>query len=230
MRARPEIDPPKIGVIGCSEGALVGAIAATRSADVAFVVMPGGVGVPAQELFRARTLDHARKNQYAPNRVAEQVEVMESFFAIVTDEEDREAVATQLEHLLERDAGGLFDETYAMLPEDAEARIYLLSSPWYRSQFSFDPGRVLEQLRVPVLAVTGDLDRVDPAEQNLPAILAALERGRNPDYTITRAPGLNHIFQRAEEGGPKEYLTLDEDFSPMAAEIVSSWIRIRFGE
>ena len=60
--------------------------------------------------------------------------------------------------------------------------------------------------------------------------LAALERGGNPDYTITRAPGLNHIFQNAKLGGPEEYMTLDEDFSSMGAAIVSSWIRVRFGE
>lgn len=117
-----------------------------------------------------------------------------------------------------------------MLPEGTEVRIYLLTSPWYRSQFSLDPGKVLEKVRVPTLAVTGDLDRVNPADQNLPAILAALEKGKNPDYTITRAPGLNHIFQKAKEGGPEEYMRLAEDFSPIGAEMISSWIRIRFAE
>ena len=155
---------------------------------------------------------------------------MDALFAIASGDEDREVAAKQLEQLLESDAGGLFDEGNPMLPAGAEARIYLLSSPWYRSQLSFDPGGVLEQLRLPVLAVTGDLDRINPADQNLPAILAALERGENSDYTIIRAPGLNHVFQKAEQGGPEEYVALDEDFSRMASGIVSSWIRIRFGE
>ena len=84
----------------------------------------------------------------------------------------------------------LFEEEYAMLPEDTEVRIQLLLSPWNRSLFSFDPSQILEQLRVPILVATGDL-RV---------------------------------------GGPKECLMLAGDTSRMGAEIVSSWLRIRFVE
>ena len=209
---------------------MVGAIAASRSDHVTFVVMLAGVGVRAEEVLRERTLSHARKNSYPPERVDKQLTAMESLFAIVTnaDEESRETSTKQLHRLLESDAGGLFDEEHAMLPESPQVRVQLLLSPWYRSQFSFDPAKTLERVRVPILAVTGDLDTTNIPDQNLPAILAALEKGKNRDYTITRVPRLNHIFQNAPKGGPEEYMRVSEDFSPLAAEIVSSWIRIRF--
>jgi len=183
-------------------------------------------------VFRQRTLDHARKSSYPPERVDQQLATMDSFFAIVKNakEGNLEVSEHQLRELLQRDPGGLFEEDHTMLPEGTELRVQLLLSPWYRSLFSFDPSEILEQVRVPILAATGDLDRLSPADQNFPEMLAALEKGRNPDYTLTRVPGLNHIFQHAKEGGLEEYLTLAEDFSPVGAEIVSSWIRIRFGQ
>ena len=230
LRRRPRVDPAKVGVIGNSQGAEVGAIAASRSEDISFVVKLAGVGVTAQEIFRQRVLAHARKNDYPSERVDKQIRAIESLFAIVTNanERDRDVSTKQLLQLFQSNAGGLFEEEHSMLPENPEVRVQLLLSPWYRSQFSFDPAQVLAKIRVPVLIVTGDLDRINPADQNLPAMLSALEKGKNPDYTITRVPRINHIFQNAKEGGLEEYMTLAEDFSSTGAEIVSSWIRIRF--
>ncbi|HEX4404300.1 MAG TPA: alpha/beta hydrolase, partial [Polyangia bacterium] len=56
LRARPEISPAHVGVVGHSEGATVAAIAATRSSDVAFVVLLAGPGLPGaaiEDLQRA---------------------------------------------------------------------------------------------------------------------------------------------------------------------------------
>ncbi|MEU8631710.1 alpha/beta hydrolase [Amycolatopsis sp. NPDC048633] len=50
LRKRPEVDPARVGVWGLSEGGWVAPLAASRSADVAFVVTLGANGVePAQQ-------------------------------------------------------------------------------------------------------------------------------------------------------------------------------------
>ncbi|MEV6831481.1 alpha/beta hydrolase [Amycolatopsis sp. NPDC051102] len=50
LRKRPEVDPARVGVWGLSEGGWVAPLAASRSADVAFVVTVGANGVkPAQQ-------------------------------------------------------------------------------------------------------------------------------------------------------------------------------------
>jgi hypothetical protein len=230
LRKKERIDPEKVGVIGNSQGAMLGAIAASQSDDIRFVVMLAGVGVQAEQVFRQRILDRARKGNYPPARVDKQIRAMESLIAIVMSANDTNSDASEkrLLQLFDSDAGGLFEEPHTGLPESPQVRVEILLSPWNQSQYSFDPDQILEKIRVPVLAITGDLDQINPADQNLPAILAALEKGKDPDYTITRVPGLNHIFQKAKEGGLEEYMVLAEDFSPIGAEIVSSWIRIRF--
>lgn len=50
LRKRPEVDPARVGVWGLSEGGWVAPLAASRSADVAFVVTVGANGVePARQ-------------------------------------------------------------------------------------------------------------------------------------------------------------------------------------
>ncbi len=46
-----QINPRKIGLIGHSEGGMVAALAASRSQDVAFVVMLAGTGVSGEKII-----------------------------------------------------------------------------------------------------------------------------------------------------------------------------------
>ncbi len=48
LRKRPDIDPRHIGLIGHSEGGIVGPMVAAKDPKIAFVVMMAGPGAPAQ--------------------------------------------------------------------------------------------------------------------------------------------------------------------------------------
>ena len=52
----------------------------------------------------------------------------------------------------------------------------------------------------------------------------ALKKGGNKDYTIKLMPGLNHLFQDAKTGSPKEYAQIEETFSPAALKVIGDWI------
>jgi uncharacterized protein len=52
LKGRKGIEPKHIGVIGHSEGGIVGPAAAARSADVAFVIMLAGTGVVGTEVLK----------------------------------------------------------------------------------------------------------------------------------------------------------------------------------
>ncbi len=99
-----------------------------------------------------------------------------------------------------------------------------LSDPWFRVFLKLDPRPILMKVKVPVLALNGELDMQVLAKDNLPAIADALEAGGNRDYAIVKLPGLNHLFQTAKTGSLAEYSQIEETISPVALETIGDWI------
>lgn len=111
-----------------------------------------------------------------------------------------------------------------MSKEQIEAQRGSLLSAWYRHFLSYDPAQDLERLTMPVLAVNGTLDTQVPAEQNLAAIEAALEKAPTDTYRTMALEELNHLFQPAATGLQNEYGTIDITLSPELLELVTNWV------
>jgi fermentation-respiration switch protein FrsA (DUF1100 family) len=110
---------------------------------------------------------------------------------------------------------------------DRDIIVNQISSPWFAYFFRYDPVPNLARIRVPLLALNGSLDLQVPADDNLEAIRGATKD--NPDVTIVKFDGLNHLFQHATTGGIGEYMTIEETWSPEVLETMSAWINQRFG-
>lgn len=54
LKTRAEVNPRQIGLIGHSEGGLIAPIVATRSKDVAFIVLLAGPGVTGEQILLSR--------------------------------------------------------------------------------------------------------------------------------------------------------------------------------
>ncbi len=104
----------------------------------------------------------------------------------------------------------------------AATTIKQLGSVWYKWFIAYDPRPTLGQIRVPVLAIGGDKDVQVVSKQNLPAIREALKG--NPGAEVVELPGLNHLFQTADTGGPAEYARIEETISPTALSLVTDWV------
>ncbi|MDP7339699.1 MAG: hypothetical protein QF786_10320, partial [Vicinamibacterales bacterium] len=66
-----------------------------------------------------------------------------------------------------------------------------------------------------------------PPRENLDAIRRALTSGNTDDFEVVELPGLNHLFQTARTGAPTEYGTIEETMSPVALEMITTWILAR---
>jgi hypothetical protein len=76
-----------------------------------------------------------------------------------------------------------------------------------------------------VLAIFGGKDVQVDAEQNAPALEAALEEADNEDYEIVILPDANHLFQAAETGGLSEYATLPAEFTSDLLPTIIEWLK-----
>lgn len=70
LKTRQEINPKQIGLIGHSEGGLIAPMVATRSSDVAFMVLMAGPGISGEEILYLQGALIARANGTAETAIA----------------------------------------------------------------------------------------------------------------------------------------------------------------
>jgi pimeloyl-ACP methyl ester carboxylesterase len=229
LGARAEIDAARVGLLGHSEGGIVAPLAATRSDKVAFVIMLAGTGVPGDQLLALQlelllSAAGASAEQIEPALEAQR-RLIDKLAAGAEDEElrveFRKLAGAQLAA-----TGAPVDE--ATVEQVAAQGVSELTTPWFRSFLAYDPRPALRELKVPVLAINGELDLQVDADQNLPAIRAALEASGNPDVTVKKLDGLNHLFQPAETGTIEEYAQIELTMDPAVLELIRGWIVERF--
>jgi hypothetical protein len=224
LKTRKEIHARQIGLAGHSEGGAVGILAASRAADVAFLVLLAAPAVTGERLMYEQSKTIARMPGGSERAAALNRKFQEAMFSAVkrgaAEKELREAIKTLAGSLAEEDR-----QAAAPIHAAAEKQAPALLTPAFRSLLLFDPAQALGKVRCPVLALFGELDTQVPPALNLPPMAAALESAGNRDYSIVKLPGLNHLFQTARTGLATEYASIEETFAPAAMNVMSLWIQ-----
>jgi pimeloyl-ACP methyl ester carboxylesterase len=223
----------RIGLIGHSEGGVIAPLAASRSKDVAFIVLMAGTGVPGYDILPGQVEAIDVSSGQSADKAKREADVTRAALDLVRAEKDDATLRAKLKKLFEEhkdalDAGDL--QQAGSLDAFVDQQAKSIGSPWFRYFLDYDPRPALRQVKVPVLALNGELDRQVLPDQNLPGIEQALREGKNPDVTVRRLPGLNHLFQTATTGSPTEYASIQETMSPTALDTMTHWILERFGK
>lgn len=227
LKTRKEINPSQIGLIGHSEGGMIGPIAAAKSKDVAFVIMMAGIGQTGRDAILMQNDLLTKAGGATPESTAQVRKVFERLFNILKVEKDNAIAEQKMREFVKSEVAAMTDEhkkAFAPVLQTIEAQMPLYSSHWFRYFLLFDPTVFLEKVSVPVLALVGDKDLQVPPKENLVLIEAALKKGGNKNYTTLLLPGLNHLFQSSTTGLPSEYGKIEETISPTALQTISDWI------
>lgn len=227
LKQRYDIDPKRIGLVGHSEGGVVAPMVAAESKDVAFVVMLAGTGVTGEKIIMHQSALIQRVSGESEEKISANAKMQVQSFSIVKNEPDNAKAKALLDAEIDK-----FAKSDSSLKQtditQAKAANQTILLPWFRYFLVYDPVPALRKVKVPVLAMNGELDlQVDPT-QNLPPIAGALNAAGNKDFTIKRFPKLNHLFQTSETGLPIEYARISETFSPVALKYMGDWIVKRF--
>lgn len=222
LLTRPEINRSAIGYIGHSEGGMVAQIAAVNSQQLKFVIMLAGPGTDLMQLAQSQERLLGLSQGASEEDLTRMAPVMTQVFEAV-------ARSTSADDARVRVRAVLTPEALATMKASESRRemvVQHMANDWMRYLLQFKPAAFLSRIQVPFLALNGTLDHQVPADENLPAIKAAL--AHNPDVTIRRLDGLNHLFQTARTGAIGEYADITETIAPVALQIVTEWITIRF--
>ncbi len=231
LKTRPDIDPAHIGLVGHSEGGLIAPIAASRSRDVAFIVLMSGPALDGEKIMLAQGAALVKLRGLGPDAVAKQAETQHRMF----DAARKQLPWEEVEKSFRADA----DAQIAKLPESQRAAAQQaatqqmtliaaqykgLLTPWFRFFLAFDPATVLGKVRCPVLAFFGGLDFQVPADVNQPVLERTLAKAGNRDVTIKVLPKANHLYQEATTGDISEYAKLKKEFVPELVPAMTAWI------
>ncbi len=232
LKSHAKVDPTKIGLIGHSEGGLIAPMVASRSDDVAFVVLMAGTGLDGAEILTLQGDLIARAMGAKDAARASQAELLKRSYAVLREEKDDKVAIEKLKAIAKETIAALTDEDRVALGEDSssvDAQMERLASPWFRFFLTFDPRPTLAKVKCPVLAINGEKDLQVPPKENLREIEKAIRSGGNERVTVKELPGLNHLFQTAETGAPSEYAKIEETISPAALEVIGDWIVSQVG-
>jgi fermentation-respiration switch protein FrsA (DUF1100 family) len=231
---QPGVDPARVGLLGHSEGALLASIVAARAAQdgranpPAFVVLMAGTGVNGNEILRRQNRAILEASGVDAPTIASLVAAHGAFLDAVAAGADAAALEAKARALVSAQLAYArrMGQQIPAEAEDAATRqaIATVESPWMRTFLALDPREHLRHVKAPVLALNGLRDTQVVAEQNIPAIRAALAESGAP-LTVREYPGLNHLFQRAATGNVQEYAQIDTTIEPEVLRDIALWIR-----
>lgn len=210
----------KVFLIGHSQGTLEVAMVAAQDPALAGVVLLGAIGQPVaalyQERLRAQFHDRLAAASAADKPSVERyVTMYNRLIAIAATVSDS---ATALAHMRRElpTAGVSEQEVLSYAPSYLEHTVHDILAQ--------DPTPYLQKMKMPVLALTGELDTETPASNQFPALQTQLQRAGNKHVTLTLVPRVNHFFQTNAPGHEMPIFDNPETFSPVELQLLSEWL------
>ena len=213
LKARNEIDPKRIGLFGFSNSSFTVSLAASRSSDVAFLVLQSFVGVVPwkQETFRAET--QLRVDGFSSSDVKKGADLMRMKYDVA-----RTGVGwNELEKIVNRSRGERW------LPYTSPPNSYDRLKSVYDTSMTYDPVAPLEKLRIPILALWGAEDTYLPVNETVMVFRKAMKKAGNKNFAVKIYPGTNHSLILSGDGSPSTGGT-EKAFAPGLWETKREWL------
>jgi pimeloyl-ACP methyl ester carboxylesterase len=200
---RKDIDPKRIAVIGHSEGAWIALLAAARERRISAVASIAGPATTGAELVleqQQRALDQLK----------------------LTPEEREKKVALQKQI----QSAVVTGKGWELLPQEERRAA---DTPWFQSLLTFDPAKVIKDVKQPLFFVHGALDKqVPPSNADRLADLAR-KQGDSDSIDVVVVRGVNHLLIPAFTGEVTEYASLtDRNVSKDMSGALTAWLTKTF--
>ena len=224
LKNRRDINSKQIGLVGLSEGAMIAAMIAAQSSDVAFLVEMAGPGKGLDEIMVEQKCLNAKAEGASDENISILRNWYKHFYTVAKTENDDVVIEKKIRDKYEKMTEPE-KEILGWSERKLSDEMRRVLSPWWRYLLNYDPQSFLMNVKCPVLAINGSKDQQVVAKENLKGIEEALKSGGNKQITILELEGLNHNFQNAETGAESEYAKIAERMAPSAMDTISVWVK-----
>ena len=184
LRGRPDIRRDRVGLWGGSNGGWVAPLAASRDSSVAFVITVSGAAWTPAELAKWRSINRVQGDGF-PDSIVKRVATLMDLQAALVRRDGWERGWREYEAAFAPYRGQPWTRPMSAL------RNSLGDTSWfmpYTADIDFDPVPVIQQLRVPMLALLGANDAIVPPQE----IAQRLRSLQKRNLTVCIIAGANH--------------------------------------
>lgn len=203
LQQRKDVDPKRIAVIGHGEGAWVALLAAARERRISAVASIAGPSSTGAELVLEQQQQSLDLLKLTPEERQQKVDLQKQIQSAVLTGKGWENVSK--------------DERRAA------------DTPWFQSLLTYDPAKVLKDVRQPLLFVHGELDKQVPVAHadRLADVARKQSDSKSIDVVVVR--GVNHLLVPAITGEISEYASLpDRNVSKNVSGTLTAWLTKTF--
>ncbi len=232
LESRKDIRDDQIGVLGHSEGGIVGPLAAVKYPKIAFVICMAGTGVNGREIILEQSklialADSSAKKEEVEKDIEFLKEALDAAVSgngwDIVKKKSRIKLEEEYDKMSEEEKNSIQDKE-KWISSAVDMRLNTLTSPWMKYFLTYEPAPVLENVKCPVLLLFGGKDLQVPPHQNEKPMSDALKKGGNKHFDVKIFPDANHLFQEAQTGSPSEYGSLKKEFVTGFTDYVTNWI------
>jgi pimeloyl-ACP methyl ester carboxylesterase len=196
---RKDVDSKRIAVIGHAEGAWVAMLAAARDKRIAALIFIDAPSTSGADLALEQQQHALDRLKATPAERAQKIELQKKVQAAV-----------------------LTGKGWENVPADLRKQA---DTPWTQSVLSFDPARVIEDVRQPMFFIHAELDRQIPVSHVERLADLARKESKSKSVEVVTVRGVNHLLVPAVTGEPDEYASLsDLNVSKDVTAAVTGWL------
>lgn len=197
----------KVGILGHSEGGTIAMmLAAEGKAD--FIVSLAGMAISGKETL-------IMQNRQAMSAIGLPKETVDSYCNSISKALDEIASGKKASEI------NIDDVPVALKPVTIKA-LQQADTPYIRHFLTIDAGKLLPEIKCPVLALNGTKDTQVDCDANTTRIEKGLADCK---HSIKKIDGVNHLFQHCNTGIVTEYQQIEETIAPEVLQEVAKWIK-----
>jgi pimeloyl-ACP methyl ester carboxylesterase len=233
------IDRERVGLLGHSEGGIIGPMVAANRSEVGFLVLLAPPGLPGSEILSSQ-IDRIAEVQGVDAKSRQATTDLQrklQRLALELDPSDEKTKGEVRQAILERwdSLRGLSSSESTEAEEVLQNRVVDqitaqfrgLQTPWMRFFLAFDPTSSWMVMRAPTLAIWGDKDVQVLAGPNREKLIDVATRNPKLRGDLVVLPDINHLMQRAKTGLPEEYDDIADTIDPSVLDVIQEWLKHR---